>query len=115
MWNGINWRKFPRIQSKIEIDMLFNGQVEHMTKQTENIGCGGVCVILDKAVNKFEKVGLKLDLDDNQPPITCDGRVIWAVKKSEPRGEELTYDVGIDFLNCTTADRERIEQFISNR
>jgi len=112
MWDGINCRKFPRIKSKIEVDVALNGNVKHFSALTENIGTGGICLILDKKIDKFAQVKLKLDIDDDLSPIECNGRVVWIIEKRVLGGGKTNYDVGIEFLDINIIDIARIKNFI---
>ncbi len=112
MWDGINCRKFPRINSKIEVDIKINGNIEHISTLTENIGIGGICIILDKKVDKYSLVKLNLEINDDFSPIECDGRIVWIIEKRIFGKNDSHYDVGIEFLNMDAVDGDRIKNFI---
>ena len=79
---------------------------KQFSTHTENIGKGGVCVILDKSLEKFCSVTLTIYLKDGFPPLESDGRVVWAVKRKG------IFDTGIEFLNIQAKDVERIERIV---
>lgn len=106
MWGGVNKRRFPRANYPCKILVFKKGQKEQFTTRTENIGAGGVCVSLEKALDKFCLVELILYLQDNQPAIECDARIVWVVKN------EKVFDTGIEFLNIKDKDILRIENII---
>ena len=112
MWNGINCRKFPRIKSKCEVDITLNGNVEHVSTVTENIGVGGICIILDKKVDKFAPVKLTLDIEDGLSPIECNGRIVWIIEKRVLGKGKTNYDVGIEFMGMIIIDNDRVKKFI---
>ena len=115
MWNGINCRKFPRIKSKCEVDIILDGHVEHVSTITENIGVGGICIILEKKVDKFAVVKLILDLEDGLSPIECNGRIVWIIEKRILGKGKTDYDVGIEFLDMNIIDGDRIKNFIMSK
>ena len=114
MWDGMNWRKFPRIKGKIKADILLGGQNECVTSFTENVGNGGVCVIIDRKLDRFDKVKLKLAIDDGLSPVECDGSVVWTIEKRKFGENAPNYDVGIEFLRMNSIDQERIKTFLVN-
>ncbi len=110
MWQGINKRNFPRVERKIVVNARFKDGVEHVTAHTENIGCGGICVLLDKELEKFSQLTLQLQLEDGKGPIECDGRVVWSVKSGQLGNKAIQYDIGIEFVNISVAELERISE-----
>jgi hypothetical protein len=61
---------------------------------------------MKKELDKFVTVELVLYLEDGRPPIECDARVVWVVKRKNE------FDTGIEFLNLKQKDAERIERII---
>lgn len=106
MWQGLDRRGFPRVSYLCKIGIFKKGRQEKFSAHTDNIGTGGVCVILEKAAERFLPVELVLYLEDNQPPIECDGRVVWMVKR------QGKFDTGIEFVNIQEKDTLRIEKVI---
>ena len=82
---------------------------------TENIGAGGICVVLDRDFGLFEVVSLEIHLDDGQEPILCKGTIVWVVKRHPAKKtEETKYDTGIEFQDITENDRQRINTLVNN-
>ncbi len=106
MWQGIDNRKFPRANYPCKIVVIKSGSSQHFSTHTENIGKGGVCVVLEKALEKFCPVELTIYLQDGRHPLECDGRVVWTVKGKQ------AFDTGIEFLNLQAEDAQRIERII---
>ncbi len=80
---------------------------------TENIGGGGICVVLDKELDLFGTARLKLYLMENEPPISCNGTIVWVVKRrigSKPTVHEN--DIGIEFVDMKDEDMERIRELV---
>lgn len=112
-WAGLDQRVFPRIQARCDIDIhSFGGPIK---AQTQNVGIGGVCVILNRELEKLSKVRLKLALQRSEPPIECDGRIVWMVKSKEPVSGKTSFDTGIEFVNLSLQEQERLSNFIKNR
>lgn len=113
MWNGINRRKFPRANYKCLIAIKKRLTSKTISTQTENIGAGGICVIIKDDLGLFQGVDIELYLNDNRPPIKCGGTVVWVVKKSEPRHKGVyLYDTGVEFIDIRPEDRERTSEIV---
>jgi len=113
MWNGINRRKFPRANYKCLIVIKKRLNSKTISTQTENIGAGGICVIIKEDIGLFQGVDVELNIDDNRPPIKCGGTVVWVVKKSEPRQKCIySYDTGIEFIDIRPEDRDRVSEIV---
>lgn len=106
MWQGIDRRRFPRADYPCKIVVFKKGKTEKFSTHTENIGVGGVCVILERGLDKFLPVELILYLENGHPPIECDGRVVWVVKR------QAEFDTGIEFVNIKEKDALRIERIV---
>ncbi len=115
MWNGINRRKFPSGNYKYLITIKKRLTSKVISTETENIGAGGICVILKEDLGLFQGVDLELHINDSKPPVKCGGTVVWVVKKSEPRQKGVyLYDTGIEFIDIRPEDRERISAVVEN-
>ncbi len=106
MWSGINRRKFPRAEYPCKITLKRKDHSDSLSTQTENIGVGGICIILPKDLGIFAPVEIGLDLLDGQPIVECDGAIVWVVRKKQEKG--VTYDTGVEFTNLKRKDVERI-------
>ena len=107
MWQGINRRKFPRAEYPCRIIVIKGTGKLKLTTKTENIGAGGLCVVLAKELLRFEEVVIMLYLDDKPEPVQCHGRVVWVVRKAGSG-----FDTGVEFLDLKDKDRLRIERLI---
>ena len=113
MWNGINRRKFPRAAYKCLITIKKRVTAKTISTQTENIGAGGICVIIKDDLGLFQGVDLELYIDDGKGQIKCGGTVVWVVKKSDPKQKGVhLYDTGIEFIDIRPEDRERITSIV---
>lgn len=115
MWNGINRRKFPRANYKCLIAIKKRLTSKTISTQTENIGAGGICVIIKEDLGLFQGVDVELFLDETKPPIKCGGTVVWVVKKSEPKHKgSYLFDTGIEFIDIRPEDRDRVSEVVED-
>ena len=111
MWGGINRRKFPRANYPCVLTVKRKDQQDVLSTQTENIGLGGICVMLPRDLGIFAPVEIRLDLLDGQSCIECEGTVAWVIvckgnKKSE------SFDTGLEFTNLKRKDAIRISSIV---
>ena len=111
MWGGINRRKFPRANYPCVISVKRKDQPDALSTQTENIGIGGICVILPRDLGIFAPVEINLDLLDGQPGIECDGTVAWVIASKEDKKIEF-FDTGLEFTNLKRKDAIRINSIV---
>lgn len=113
MWNGINRRKFPRASYKCLISIKKRLNAKTISTHTENVGAGGICVLIKEDLGLFQGVDLELFLDDKNPPIKSGGTVVWVVKKSDTgKKGAYIYDTGIEFIDIRPEDREKIADVV---
>jgi len=113
MWDGINRRKFPRANYKCLITIKKRLTSRTISTQTENIGAGGICVIIKDDLGLFQGVDLEIFIEtDNLPPIKCGGTVVWVVKKTTPKKSSYVYDTGIEFIDIRPEDRDKISEVV---
>ena len=116
MWDGFNKRKFPRLNLKCEL-ILKNpppsGQV--IQTQTENVGAGGVCILLDRPLERFSVLSLRIELDPNLPWIECEGKIVWSVPSRDHVSKIERYDTGVEFQNLQPAQEDLVRQYVNAR
>lgn len=85
---------------------------EHtISTHTENIGAGGVRVIIDEKLDIFSTVGFELHLQSKI--ITGKGRIVWVVDKPlENMKKAVLYDTGMEFRELADVDRKFISDFV---
>jgi hypothetical protein len=105
MWQGIDRRNFPRVNYPCKVIVLKDARREKFDTHTENIGIGGICIILDRALKRFTQVELILYLKDGLAPIDCNGRVVWVI------GEDK-FDTGVEFLDLKEEYHIRITKVV---
>ncbi len=109
-WAGLDQREFPRYSARCDITISDGG--ETLKSKTQNVGVGGVCVLLNKELQKLSQVKLHLVMDESMRPIECEGRIVWMIPSKELASPKKHYDTGIEFLNLDPKDRDRIEVFV---
>ena len=115
-WQGLNKRQFPRIKYPCLI-VIRNGDENDRNStvltHTDNVGVGGVCVVLKQTVKMFSIVEIELDLLDLGEHICCKGKVVWNVE-SEDSGKTcpILFDIGIEFVDIKEEDRIRLQAVI---
>lgn len=113
MWDGINRRRFPRADYPCRIKIRDKKGKTILVARTDNVGCGGICAVLEKNLGLFSNVDLELDLEDGSSPIGAEGMVVWVVKRHEIKKEEAgNFDTGIEFKNLDAAGVTRIEAIV---
>jgi len=112
MWDGINRRKFPRANYKCLISIKKRLTAKTISTQTENIGAGGICVLLKEDLGLFQGVDVELFLDEGKTAVKSGGTVVWVVKKSSAKKSGTIYDTGIEFIDMRPEDREKISEIV---
>lgn len=111
MWDGFNKRKFPRINLQCEITIQSDGQKSPIRATTENVGIGGVCVLLDQPLERFSKCRLRLELKGKQD-IDCEAKVVWMVPTRGAKGSKKQFDTGLEFLSLEPEEGDILKAFL---
>lgn len=113
MWDGFDKRKFPRLTHSCSITIYIDNAVEPIHAFTENIGAGGVCVILKEDLQKLSMCKVKLKLNDQLPEIKTLARVAWNVQTQRKEfGRGKVFDTGIEFVSIEPALQAMIQSFV---
>ena len=111
MWNGAEKRRFPRANITCRIIVYFPYE-RSITSRTENIGCGGLRVMLKEDLHISSIVGLEIFLDSGKI-IKCKGKVVWKLEvKGHSSKDEPLYDFGIEFLSIKDSDKEGLNKLV---
>ena len=114
MWDGMDRRRFPRIQHPCKIKIKNKDSSEIISTVTENIGCGGICVILGKDLGLFSPAEVEVDLENGVGWIKCSGVVVWVVKREDAATKKTElFDTGIEFNNLKEEDHQRVEKMVN--
>jgi len=112
IWDGFNKRKFPRVACRCEITIQSKTETPPILTKTENIGAGGVCVILDKQLERFSNCELKLNIAETNLDIQCTGRVAWIVPTRGAKEKKSRYDTGIEFVDLKEESEAKLRSFL---
>jgi hypothetical protein len=110
-WNGVEKRRFVRANFPCKISILSKHQ--HIIEtHTENIGAGGIRVIIEERLDIGSTVGLKIYLEKEKPS-ACKGKIVWVVEKeSNYRTGFFLYDTGVEFFDMKKTDTQLIDSFV---
>lgn len=118
-WDGLNRRKFPRVNYPCLVVIHNGGEPDDddrdntILTHTENVGVGGICVVLKQDVKMFSTVDLEMDLLDLEDHIRCQGKVVWNVQRQAGATEKpLFFDIGIEFVDITGEDQTRLGKIV---
>lgn len=113
-WDGLNRRRFPRVIYPCLIKVSSPvAQEENILTHTENIGIGGVCIIIKKEIKLFSDVEVEVDLLDTADHIKTAGKVVWVVRrKSIETVKPMFYDIGVEFSNLSAKQKEHLNQVL---
>ena len=111
MWEGMDQRRFPRAKCRCKVKISQRGSTATLATATENIGLGGVCVLLERGLDIFSTVELELVLDDSGPPMKLQGSVVWVVRRQELK-KGPSFDTGIEFSGLSPQQKARLESVI---
>ena len=115
MWNGLNRRQFPRIMYPCLVRISSKSQVPDVfLTHTENIGVGGICVIVKKEIKLFSPVDIEIDLIDEDTHVVTRGRVVWVVRRKAVESFKPSfYDIGIEFENLDDKHKLKLDAAIN--
>ena len=112
MWDGFDKRRFPRINLPCEITIQSQQSCCPISAVTENIGCGGVSVLLEKPLDRFGRCNVKLELDEKLPKIETAGKVVWTVPTGNLKSKKPLYDTGIEFIDMDPALHQALRSYL---
>ena len=112
-WGGMDQRRFPRIRHACVVSLRQPAARPSLAVTTENIGVGGLCVLLAQGLDIFAPVNVELALNDGHPPLACRGMVAWVVRRRELNRPPL-FDTGIEFVGLVPEDRARLDALLAH-
>ncbi|MDD3297056.1 MAG: PilZ domain-containing protein [Candidatus Omnitrophica bacterium] len=111
-WNGKEKRRFVRASYPCKI-AIFAPDEAVFTVNTENIGAGGIRVILGRELRISLLADLEVFLKDKI--IKCKGRIVWVIKKDfQASDASANYDTGIEFYRISEEDRKFIKNVVES-
>jgi len=111
-WEGTDRRQFARVMYPCMVKIISSDQSrEEMLTHTENIGQGGLCIIIKKDIKLFTPVTMEVDLLDMSDHIHPKGKVVWNVRRRpDEQVKPLFYSIGIEFTQMSKADHDHLQQ-----
>ena len=113
LWDGFNKRKFPRLHLTCEVAIQPVGKQKTFTASTEDVGMGGVSVLLSEPLERFDRCKISLELKDGEPPVQCTGRSVWVIPSQERKSAKRNFDTGLEFLDMDEFSRKRLQAFLT--
>ena len=110
-WDGFNRRRFPRLlyPCLVKLTAADGAQQDAFLTHTENIGVGGICIIVKKEIPLLTPVQVEVDLLEETDHLFAKGRVAWVVhRKALEAVKPLFYDIGIGFEGLAAKDKARL-------
>ncbi len=102
-------RKSPRYALEAAVELRVGETVAH--GRTDNLSRGGMCVIVDRAVDRgaevVASVVLIFDADTASEPLELPARVVWSTALA---GDQ--YQLGIAFLGLEAEQKDFLEMFL---
>ena len=115
IWEGVDKREFPRVSYRCLIKVKDHGRDETFETHTENIGAGGLCVVLSKEFDLFKTASIELFVEENGDPISCKGTIVWVIRRRDTNGpKDFIYDIGVEFTDISEENRQRIENLVND-
>ena len=113
-WGGLNRRNFPRIKFPCLVTIAAGSKTPSnaILTHTQNVGVGGICVLMSEDIKKFHSFDIELDLMDLGEHIKCKGKVVWNVPNNAGGSKKNMHDIGIEFEELHEKDRKRILQAV---
>jgi len=115
-YKGPDRRKFPRINYPCLITLRSrddNEEPEVILTHTENVGVGGVCIILKRPIEQGTSVEIELDLLDAGVHVNCKGKAVWSIQRSTVQDKKPSfYDIGIELTDIDYDDQKRIDSIV---
>ena len=117
-YSGRDKRIFERIDKKLNIrynvyilkeQLIEGGPTKERFSVTRNLSAGGLLFVSGFPLPVGSVLELKLELPDAEPPVQCLGRVVRTVETEIDK----SYDIGVYFLDITSANRARLKKYIA--
>lgn len=106
-------RQFPRAVIPCKISTVFAERVLVLNSHTENIGVGGIKVILEEKLHVSTEVDLDLFLLDKEKPLKCKGKIVWVDEITPVEIRPRLFDTGIEFTQISDFDKQEVVKFVN--
>ncbi len=113
LWDGFNKRKYPRIPVTCDVVVEPIGKKQSFTVTTEDVGMGGLSVLLPEQLERFDRCKISIELRDGKSPVECIGRSVWIIPSHDPKSARKHYDTGLEFIGLDEASKLRLQIFLT--
>ena len=109
----IEKRIFPRLDCSMPVQYKRIGDIDSQDSRTltRNISEGGTRIVVDEYIPVNSRFVLIFSLPFKNKNIRTFSKIVWAKRHSV----QTRYDLGIEFIGITIADRRDIAQFVRDK
>ncbi len=105
-------RRTPRIEARLLVH--YGLRDERLFQQyTVNLGEGGFFLATEAHLSIDTWLNLQLELPDDQAPLCCRGRAAWINHPDWIKKPQLPHGMGVEFVDITDDQLQRIVHFLS--
>ena len=108
--DDIERRRFPRRTLVCKITAIFGERLLMLSSHTENVGIGGIRVILQEKLHISTEVEIELFLEDREKPLKSKGQIIWVRELNPEKIQPRFFDTGIKFIGMNSSDQELLRR-----
>ena len=123
---GSERRHFKRLVVRLPVRFLFidaedkKELTETRSGHTVDISGGGLLLEMDELNEEWIKelisgmirVGLELKVPTSSEPIRTLAKVAWMTKRKEPEEDQKKYLLGLNFVDITEKDRDKVLEYV---
>ncbi len=114
-WDGNNRREFIRTGASLQVCYKVEGAAKGGDNGvTNDIGEGGIGVVLSEKFSKGNILNLEISLPDGSRHISAKGRISWIKESYTDESGRKNFDAGIEFLKIQKENRERLIRYIKD-
>jgi len=85
---------------------------EILLTHTENLGCGGMRLLIEKEIVVAQAVQVELFIGKKKK-ITARAKVVWSMAIKNPCDQKtVLFDIGLEFIGITDAYKAEIERLV---
>jgi hypothetical protein len=101
-------RRASRKNLIFDIKVRFSGQGDYITVAVKDISITGLRVISPRLLDPGDSLEIKMNINGRQ--IQCNGKVAWCLLVRPGVGGISTFDMGLQFQDLKTEDRDSLER-----
>lgn len=113
-------RAYARLNSKVNLsykvvksqgELIARGYEPERLSKTKNISAGGLLFVSDESLPMGSILEMAIEAPGNAGPIKCLARVV----RVEEIEKGIDYDIGVCFLDISSAERARLDRYVETR